>query len=79
MNLLLCVPFGAPDYVPGPGFVLAECDECRQSVWLGPKQAEARNSQEIELLCVMCVAKRYGPTVLGRIQSLTPDSGSRVS
>lgn len=54
-NIIMCVPFGAPGYTPGEGFMLANCDRCHNSMWIGPKQKRKKDEEKIEALCFLCV------------------------
>jgi len=69
-QVILCLPFGSPGYVPGPLHTLTECQMCNRSMWIGPlqkKKLAESTKEEITLQCVNCVIKEHGPDALQNI------------
>jgi hypothetical protein len=61
INLIACIPvnteeFQLPPFEPTEGYKVIECDCCHQWVWIGPKQLALRLKDDMDALCVVCIA-----------------------
>lgn len=70
-NIIACIPFGTPGYVPGKYHKMIPCDECGNTTWIGPKQAEKKQEENLDALCANCIAKKHNADeLLGNVKHL---------
>jgi hypothetical protein len=76
-GLLACPPvdpearLGIP-YTPNPLAVVADCVECGQAVYLGPRQQLVREHHpEVHVICVPCCCRLYPPPPFSRLITLS--------
>jgi len=74
VSVLAGMPFGAPGFTPGPGFLLTPCPECGRSMWLGPAQMKKRNEGWLSI-CFLCLTKSGATLENTQVKSLVEDSG----
>lgn len=70
-QLLMCIPFGSPGYVPRPEYTIVDC-ECGQSMWIGPKQTEKKKTG-MRAICAICAYRMFGRSVDQYTQTLNSD------
>jgi hypothetical protein len=49
---------GIPPWEPREGFIVTNCDLCKQLVWIGPRQAQIRQELACAVECWACAVKQ---------------------
>ena len=73
MYILKGTPVESPGYHPPTGFKPRHCEHCGGKIWLGPKQLELMNHDDVKVICHYCVQENTTEGVLSAGHIKTDD------